>query len=148
VRSQLTTWKVCESSSAPCQSVTSWDLGSMHMQWTITSWAKAENYTWIWITVSRNSCNTALRSWSLKISYSWSHTRWRTRSLRRHRRLGNPKGFTSSKQLAEGFSMDEYELPWLKLRIRTLKILYGVRSHSQAIACYKLIYKEDSNVGG
>ena len=54
---------------------------------------------------------------------------------------GQPKRF-HIKQLAEGFSMDEYELPWLKLRIQTIKISYGVRSHSQAIACYMLIYKE------
>ena len=52
-----------------------------------------------------------------------------------------PKRF-HIKQLAECFSMDECELPWLKLRIQTIKISYGVRSHSQAIACYKLIYKE------
>ena len=52
-----------------------------------------------------------------------------------------PKRF-HIKQLAEGFSMDDYELPWLKLRIQTIKISYGVRSHSQAIVCYKLTYKE------
>jgi hypothetical protein len=48
---------------------------------------------------------------------------------------GQPKRF-NIKQLAQGFSTDEYELPWLKLRIQTVKISYGVRSHSQ---CYCLL---------
>lgn len=48
---------------------------------------------------------------------------------------GQPKRF-NIKQLAEGFSIDEYELPWLKLRIQTIKISYGVWSHSQ---CYCLL---------
>jgi len=43
---------------------------------------------------------------------------------------GQPKRF-NIQQLTEGFSMDEYELLWLKLRIQTIKISYGVRSHSQ-----------------
>jgi hypothetical protein len=61
---------------------------------------------------------------------------------------GQPKRF-NIKQMAEGFSMDEYELPWMKLRIQTIKISCGVRSHSQ---CYCLLQvdlqrKEDSNMG-
>lgn len=47
----------------------------------------------------------------------------------------HPKSF-NIKQLTQGFSMDQYELPLLKLRIQTIKISYGVRSHSQ---CYCLL---------
>jgi hypothetical protein len=48
---------------SPCQSVCHFLGFGEHAYAVIkTSWALAGNYTWIWIMIPRNSCNTTLRS--------------------------------------------------------------------------------------
>jgi hypothetical protein len=81
----------------------------MHTQRSITCWALAGKYTWIWIMISRNSCNTALKK---LINEDFLELKSHKVKDKITEEAKHPKRL-NIKQLTEGFSTDQYELPWL-----------------------------------